>query len=137
MQLKKILRDLGLNPGRYAEDIWQQEDGRLRVRYVKKYRGHMLFDVYAEFIVTSSGIEYAEIIPGEVNHTLAESEILSAWHVLALARINENSVITDMRFGYKRINEGELYDTPVWRIRFADGSEHFYNAYTGEEVAPE
>jgi hypothetical protein len=97
----------------------------------------MLFDIYADFIVSGRGIEYAEIIPGDVNYTLAENEILSAWNILAVAGIRENSVISDMSFGYKRINEGELYDSPVWRIRFSDGTEVFYNAYTGEEIASE
>ena len=42
------------------------------------------------------------LYPERVNHTLAESEILSAWHILALSKIPENSVITDISFGYKR-----------------------------------
>ncbi|HOQ76754.1 MAG TPA: two-component system regulatory protein YycI [Thermoclostridium sp.] len=134
-ELMKVLKGLGMKQKDYVPDVWQEQDGRLHVRYVKKYMGQLLFDVYADFIVSSGGIECAAIVPGEVNHTLAESEILSAWHILALAKIRENSVITDICFGYKRINEGELYDSPVWRIRFSDGSELFYNAYTGEEAA--
>jgi hypothetical protein len=133
-ELTKVFQGLGMNEKDYVPDIWQEQDGRLYVRYVKKYKSHLLFGVYADFIVAPNGIEYAVIVPGEVNHTLAESEILSAWHILALSKIPENSVITDISFGYKRINEGELYDSPVWRIRLSDGAELFYNAYTGEEI---
>jgi len=136
-ELKKVFSGIGISFRDYAVDVWRNENGLLHVRYVKKYRGHMLFDIYADFIVSGRGIEYAEIIPGDVNYTLAENEILSAWNILAVAGIRENSVISDMSFGYKRINEGELNDSPVWWIRFSDGTEVFYNAYTGEEMASE
>jgi hypothetical protein len=135
--LKKTLQGLGTKQNGYVPDIWHEQDGRLYIRYIKKYKGHLLFDIYADFIISPGGIEYAAIIPGEVGHTLAEGEILSAWHILALSKIQENSVIADMSFGYKRINEGELYDSPVWRIRLSDGTDLFFDAYTGEEVCSE
>lgn len=134
-ELKRILHSLGMKPGDYVQDIWYQQDGRVYVRYVRTYKGQLLFDVYADFIVSSEGLEYAVINPREVSHTIAESEILSAWQILAVSKIQENSVVSDIRFGYKQTHEGELYDSPVWRIRFKDGSAVFYNAYTGEEVS--
>jgi hypothetical protein len=136
-ELKKTLQGLGMKQNDYVPDTWHEQDGRLYIRYIKKYRGHLLFDIYADFIISPKGMEYAAIIPGEVGYTLAEGEILSAWHILALSKIQENSVITDMSFGYKRINEGELYDSPVWRIRLSDETDLFFDAYTGEEVCSE
>jgi len=86
-ELMKALKGAGMKEKDYVPDTWQEQDGQLHVRYIRKYRDHLLFDVYADFIVSESGIEYAAIVPAEVSHTLAESEILSAWHILALSRI--------------------------------------------------
>ncbi|HOQ76887.1 MAG TPA: two-component system regulatory protein YycI [Thermoclostridium sp.] len=131
---QKVFQGLGLKQGDYVPDIWEEKDGKVHVRYVKKYKGQLLFDIYADFIVSADGIEHAAIMIGEVSHTIGKSEVLSAWHLLAVSNLRENLVITDIAFGFKRIHEGELYDSPVWRIRLSDGSEIFYNAYTGEEI---
>lgn len=131
---QKVFQGLGLKQGDYVPDIWEEKDGKVRVRYVKRYKGNLLFDIYADFIVSSYGMEQADITIGEISHTIGRSEVLSAWHLLAVSNLQENSVITDIAFGFKRIHEGELYDSPVWRIRLSDGREFFYNAYTGEEI---
>lgn len=133
-EVKSILEALGIKPNDYVPDVWREVDGKLHVRYVKTYKRQPLFDIYADFLFSSEGLMHAEIIPGEISHVIAENEILTAWQLLAVADLSENSVISDVTFGYKRIHEGELYDSPVWRIRFSDGSELFYNAYTGEKI---
>ena len=89
-ELKKTLQGLGMKQNDYVPDTWHEQDGRLYIRYIKKYRGHLLFDIYADFIISPKGMEYAAIIPGEVGYTLAEGEICRHgifWHYPRYRRI--------------------------------------------------
>lgn len=133
-ELKRVFDGLGIKMRDYVADIWQQQDDRVYIRYIKKYKKQLLLDTHADFIFSEAGMEYVAIVDREVSHTIAASEIMSAWHILPTSKIQSDSTISGIDFGYKRIHEGELYDSPVWRIRFLDGTECFYNAYTGEEL---
>lgn len=133
-ELQRVFRGIGLKPGDFIPDIWDEKDGKVYVRYVRKYKGQLLFSIHADFTVSEKGLEHALVMTEEVSHTIGRSEVLSAWRLLAVSNLEENSVITDISFGFKRIHEGELYDSPVWRIRLSDGREIYYNAFTGEEI---
>jgi hypothetical protein len=133
-ELERYLEGLGLNRRDYAMDAYIKRNGEVYVRYLKKFRGQLLFDVYVDFTIGEAGVKSIGMIHKNAVSTIWPEEILSAYQLMALGAIPNDSVITGISFGYKRLQEGELNDRPVWRIRFSDGHEEFYNAYNGDRV---
>lgn len=131
-ELAPYFEGLGIDRNEYVADIYQEQNDAVYVKFIKKYKGHLLFDVYIDFYITPAGIESINMVPKVAISTIVPDEILSAYQVMVVGMIPENSIIKEICFGYKKLQEGDLNDNPVWRIRYSDGHDEFYNAYTGE-----
>lgn len=101
---------------------------------LEQYKGQLLFDNATHITLSRSGMLSWSVVARDVEKMLDPREILSAYQVLAMAGLPRHSVIAKVDFGYKKVNETELYDSPVWRILFDTGDADFYNAYSGEKL---
>lgn len=117
-----------------ADSISSLSANQLEIRFIEKYKDQYLFDNTLTFRISKSGSVEWELVARDVEKIIDYDEILSAYQILVMADIPQHSVITKVDFGYKKVIETELYDSPVWRIVFKTGEIDFYNAYTGEKL---
>lgn len=112
----------------------EKSEASCKLVYVVKYKGALLFEQVISFELEPGGILRITFPARVVKRINAPSEILSAYQVLVMAALPKGSVVTGVDFGYRQLDEGEFYDTPVWRIVLDNGQSMFYNAYTGEKL---
>ncbi len=135
--LKKYLSRLNLNETGYVMDSLLLEDGQWKGIFSQRYKKEILFDNRLFITLDRENTLTLEGGVKKVKKALSPDAILTAYEILVLGNLPNDSVITVMDFGYMRVKEGDLFDTPVWRILLNDQEERFYNAYTGERVIEE
>jgi len=131
--LQAYIKRLGVVKNELVLESQVSIDAETReISFVEKYKEQLLFDNAITIQVSRDGRADLELICRDVNKVIGSDEILSVYQILVMAGIPEHSVISSIDFGYKRINEEDLFDSPVWRIRFDNGKIDYYNAYTGD-----
>ncbi|NLU52242.1 MAG: hypothetical protein GXX10_05205 [Clostridiaceae bacterium] len=112
----------------------EKSDSLLRLTFVAKYKEALLFEQVISFELEPHGNLSVRFPARVVKRTNAPAEVLSIYQVLVMAALPQGTTIERVDFGYKQLDEGEFYDTPVWRIVLDNGQTMFYNAYTGEKL---
>lgn len=132
--LQAYIKQLGVVKNEITVESRISSDAETMViSFVEKYKDQLLFDNAITVQVSRDGRADLELVCRDVNKVIGSDEILSIYQILVMAGIPEHSVISSIDFGYKRINEEDLFDSPVWRIRFDNGQIEYYNAYTGDK----
>ncbi len=115
------------------------EKNRDSIIIYEKYSGFYVFGNYAkvklnadEFILE---LNYRKI----ATMNTKKRDIVPIHQVLLRNLVNmQGSVVCDVSFGFKESmlddNVRELDDIPAWRVKFVDGREFFYKAYTGRKL---
>lgn len=112
----------------------EKSEDLLRLTFVAKYKEALLFEQVISFELEPHGNLSVRFPARVVKRTNAPAEVLSIYQVLVMAALPQGTTIERVDFGYKQLDEGEFYDTPVWRIVLDNGQTMFYNAYTGEKL---
>ena len=105
----------------------------------EKYNGFYVFGNYAKVDINTN-----EFIL-EINYKKIETintkkrDIMPIHQVLLKNLVNmQGEIVSDVSFGFKESmlddNVKQLDDTPAWRVKFSDGKELFYKAYTGKQL---
>lgn len=128
------LRNLGIKKNQLSLSSVEQTEDLLVYNFYMKYKDFLLFEQPFYATISRTGKMTLTIPTREVKRAQSPREILSIYQILVMGQLPENSTILQVEFGYKKIGENDLYDSPVWRIRLDDGQFLYYNAYTGERV---
>ncbi|NMA65833.1 MAG: hypothetical protein GX957_06265, partial [Clostridiaceae bacterium] len=120
-------RNLSLRSEIYSDDV-------KHLTLIEKYQGALLFDQEINISLHKDGFLELSIPAKIVKKNTASIEVLTPYQLLVMANLPKGSVVTRIDFGYKQINEGELYDTPVWCVILDNNTQLFYNACTGEKL---
>lgn len=115
------------------------EGGNITLTYIENYDKKIsIFDSKIIVNISPKGIKEIQCSLNKIKTTGEASKIVSAYQILLRNFNVSGTVIKDIDFGYKAEDgqQDKNSDTylPVWRIRLGDGSEHFFDAYTGDKL---
>lgn len=132
--LIKYLRDIGFNKSNlYLEKASESEQIK-EIVFSLKYKKLQVFDQKITAQLNKDGILTVSAPSREIKNENGTGGVLSAYQVLVMGGLTSGSKVEKIEIGYKRINEGDLYGIPVWRIIVDDGIVMFYNGLTGERL---
>ncbi len=137
--IREFLKKSGIREGEFKTDIYQtQPDGGVKIGFIQEYKGFPIFDNRIRISLDSQGIKELEIGIREPEETkLAPENIMPAYKVLLInfGPQDKGTIITGIDIGYASGSFDEqrthLLGNPVWRVKKADGSIGYFNAYTG------
>jgi len=132
--LKKM--DLSLSGFKLDRSL-VNEDGSITLIYVESYNKNIsIFDSRILVNINSDGIKEIQCTLNKIEAKGEPTQTISAYQVLLRNFNVSGTVIKDIKFGYKAessVQNANIY-LPVWRIRLGDGSEHFFDAFTGDKI---
>jgi regulatory protein YycI of two-component signal transduction system YycFG len=131
----KILNEAGYSRANLQLEAQGESKDAKWMNFILKFKNGLLFDQVITVSIDNEGFITLTLPAREVTGISDyKEEILSAYQVLVMGNLPEGSHIKSVDFGYIQASEGELYDSPVWRILFINGETSFFNAYTGEKL---
>ena len=124
---------------RFEGKIIENDEANNQIIIYERYKNFYVFGNFVKINLNK------DILTIEVNYKKikklnnAKKEIMPIHQVLLKNIVDKKgSSIISISLGFREsilgYNIKELDDIPVWRIRFDDGKEVFYKAYTGKEV---
>lgn len=132
--LQAYIRGLGAVKNNFVlESLSSINADTMVITLAEEYKDQLLFDNTIAVQASRDGTVDFELTCREVNKVIGSDDILSVYQILVMAGIPDHAVISSIDFGYMRINEEDLFDNPVWRIRFDNGHIEYFNAYTGDK----
>jgi len=132
--LKKM--DLSLSGFKLDRSL-VNEDGSITLIYVESYNKNIsIFDSRILVNINSDGIKEIQCTLNKIEAKGEPTQTISAYQVLLRNFNVSGTVIKDIKFGYKAESSEQNANIylPVWRIRLGDGSEHFFDAFTGDKI---
>lgn len=135
-RILEYLNNIGYQKDTLNLQTVEETDKIKRVKYLLKYKNGLLFDQEIIAELSSVGVLSLSLTAKEAKQTNSPNpyEIMSAYQVLVMGNLPEGSVIQNMDFGYRKIGQDELYDSPVWRVVLSNGTTMYFNADTGEKL---
>ncbi len=129
----KYIADLGFSREEISLMYQNQTDTVTEAGFMLKNKDALLFDHIIRASLDKDGVLYMSLPNKKVKRYKAPTEIISAYQMLVMAGLPEGSVVNSVDFGYRQLDEGDFYDTPVWRVILENHEQPiFYNACTGE-----
>lgn len=131
-----LLREIGV---KFCDKIIEKDEGNSQIIIYERYKKFQIFGNYAKINLSKDmllvEVNYKKI--KRINN--AKRDIMPIYQVLLKNMVDKKgSSITNISLGFREsilgYNIKELDDIPVWRVRFNDGNDIFYKAYTGKEV---
>ncbi|MCX7772954.1 MAG: two-component system regulatory protein YycI [Clostridia bacterium] len=98
------------------------------------YNNGVLFDLPISVSLTPNGLLKVSAPAKEVKKVNRQFDIISPYQLLVMSNLTNRSTIKKIEFGYHRLSEGEIYDSPIWRITMDDNSFIYYDAQKGEKL---
>ncbi len=145
--LADLFRAIGLGPFRLAADAEPVTDAAAAPTgaaepvetvfvFMQPYRNGFLFDNRVTVVLQGGGIRRMSIRLHREQQMMepvggGTGDVLSVRQALLLSPVRGPLEIQDVRFGWGQADAGELYFSPMWRLRIADGRELRLDAYTG------
>lgn len=111
----------------------ESEDAK-HLTFLIKYQGALLFDQEINISLSKDGILELFLPVKIVKKYTAPIEIITPYQLLVMANLPEGTIVSSVDFGYRQINEGELYATPVWRVVLDNNNHLYFNALTGGKL---
>lgn len=135
-----LFRAIGLGKYHLVPDEEQTDGSARTLVYVQPYREGRLFDNRVVVRLQAGGIRSLTIRLHKEQQMMepvggGTGEVLTVQQALLLSPVRGPLDIRDVRFGWGQADAGELYFSPMWRIRLADGREIRLDAYTGVLLA--
>lgn len=121
----------------FVRDVLVQDGNKVIAEYVRQYKGLPLFSQRIRFTIEDGTLIRAEgslKIFESIKVSKTAEEIISPNIVLLTGKDKVQGIVTSIDLGYLCLQQGDLYDTPVWRIALASGEIVWFNAYTGEHL---
>lgn len=131
----QYLKRLGIKRENISLQKMEAIESENRMSFVMKYKNSLLFDQQLTASINSEGYLYLDIPAREVKReNTPDDPILSVYQIMVMAQLPYGSTVEGIDFGYKKIGEEDVADSPVWRITLKDGQTLFYDASTGDKV---
>ena len=135
-----LFRAIGLGKYHLALDEERTDGSARTLTYVQPYREGLLFDNRVIVRLQGGGIRSLTVRLHKEQQMMepvggGTGEVLTVQQALLLSPVRGPLELRDVRFGWGQADAGELYFSPMWRIRLADGREIRLDAYTGVLLA--
>ena len=132
--LKSWIKNNDISKENFVLDRIQEKDGTVTAEYVQLYKKKPVFCNRIVFTIENNFLVKAE---GSLRifyelKTNKEDDAVSAEIVLLTNKDKIKGSVESVDLGYFLVQEDELYDTPVWRVRLGNGEDVLFNAFTGE-----
>lgn len=125
----------GISKDSFVQDTLVQDGNRVIAEYVRQYKGLPIFSQRIRFTIEDDRlvrVEGSMKIFEAIKVSKTAEEIISPNIVLLTGKDKVQGIVTSIKLGYSCLQQGDLYDTPVWRITLSSGETVWFNAYTGE-----
>jgi hypothetical protein len=136
----EFIESLGLNKADFILDSAVENAGSLYdfIYIYKDSSGNFYFDIYIEIEVGSGGVAKADIMYRGIEEVRSSGGDSVSIRTVLMANIikrgDGGTVIQSISSGYKINDTEEMTAVMSWRVRFADGSERYFDAGNGMEI---
>ena len=136
MALNSWIKDNSISQANFIREEVTEENGVITVEYVQKYKSMPLFSNKIIFTIEQKKLQKVtgSLRVFDTIKLSKKDEIISANIVLLTGKNKVQGDVKSIDLGYLRLQNVDLYDTPVWRVTLSDGKKVWFNAYTGEWV---
>ena len=139
-EIRTLLNGIGL--GAYEllfENAVETEEGT-RLVYIQSYKKGKVFDNQVILLLRGSGIARIVLSLHPIRQTIAPAgggagEVLTAIQAVLLSPLQGPLSIERIEYGWSQADAGELYFSPVWQLRLANGQDLRLDAYTGARMS--
>jgi hypothetical protein len=134
--IRSLLDGIGLGSYQLTfDDVRETEEGTL-LSYVQSYKKGKLFDNQVGLLLRGSGIVRIVLSLHPVRQMIAPAgddagEALTAVQAVMLSSLKGPLSVRVAEYGWGQADKGELYFSPMWRLRLDDGQDIRLDAYTG------
>jgi len=134
-RLLSWIRESGISREKFFLDTLVREGENLTAVCVQVYKNMPIFS--NKIIFTLEGnllkkVQGSMKIFDAIKLSTAEAQVVPADIVLLGGKEKVQGVVHSISLGYLRLDDEDLYETPVWRVTIASGEKLWFNAYTGE-----
>jgi regulatory protein YycI of two-component signal transduction system YycFG len=133
-RLVKYLKNIGFNESDLLPAISSETEQLKEIIFNIKYKYFRVYDQQIIARLDDKGTLTISAPNKVIKKENGKGEVISVYQVLVMGGLPSNTVVEHIDIGYRRINEGDLYGVPVWRIELDDGTILFYNGFTGEKL---
>lgn len=126
--------EIGMKSHALAAQGRKNTDAGTVISFAQEYKNGTLFDNRLDVILLDGRIVRLEGRLRTVKREVGSFVAISIQQLLIMNSWPENSVVTDIRFGWRSTDEGVLHDGLVWRVTLNGADVHDYDALTGEEI---
>ncbi len=135
-EIRNLLKGIGLGSYEFIRDDVRETGEGILLTYVQSYKNGKLFDNRVLFLLRNSGIARIVFSLFPIRQMIAPAdgssgEVLSALQAVMLSSLKGPLSVTAVEYGWGQADAGELYFSPVWRVRLEGGQEIRLDAYTG------
>lgn len=136
IKLKSWIRKNKVSTEPFVLDSISKEGDTVTVEYVQVYKNIPVFNNKIVFTIENS---YLKKVKGSLRifsdiQTSKKDEIISSEITLLTGKGKINGIIDSIDLGYLQLQQEDIYDTPVWRVKLASGEQVWFNAFTGEWI---
>jgi len=143
--IRRVLGEWGVDMAGFTTDYTAKTaNGEHYYQFILDYKGKLVFDSNINVYVNGDGgiaeiaISYREIKGVTIDKLMS---VIPAYQVLLKNYYEEGAVVESISIGFMGQNMArenpfkESEECAVWRVRLEDGSERFFEAAYGDEIA--
>lgn len=133
-RMVEYLKNIGFKKSDLLPAISSETEQLKEIIFNINYKNFRVYDQQITAQIDNKGTLTISAPNKVIKKENGKGEVISVHQILVMGGLPSNTVVEYIDIGYRRINEGDLYGIPVWRIELDDGTILFYNGFTGERL---